>query len=343
MKHACCVVALLLVLSNTFSYSQITKSPARDWKRLEFRVEPFTDLYFYVYKFASSSEKEVNVDGLAPAVEAARKSPFLPTTTIELVPFQSKTAADAAKAFGQYPETYKLKSGETVPLRERAAPLGQALTAIEKPFTENIWPQHKLLIEKSLAKVELTLGPKEEESFNYFTRHLGFEKAERIVPIFLVAETPWPGGFTMWGKDESRGVCLLSITALQGSELITAILHEVIHALDLETKGTGNVLVDLQARLVKAGFAADDIVVRHGPHMLVFIQSSETVRRHIDPSYQPYGEGVFVRPGLQPLVKVELPIWTEYLDGKISRDNALNKMVDAFVKARKNEAADLRK
>jgi hypothetical protein len=33
-------------------------------------------------------------------------------------------------------------------------------------------------------------------------------------------------------------------------------------------------------------------------------------------------------------VKVELLNWIDYLDGKISRDEALNRMVDAFVKAR---------
>jgi hypothetical protein len=43
-----------------------------------------------------------------------------------------------------------------------------------------------------------------------------------------------------------------------------------------------------------------------------------------------------MRQGIQPLVKVELPLWTAYLDGKISRDEALKQMVDAFVKARNN-------
>ena len=124
------------------------------------------------------------------------------------------------------------------------------------------------------------------------------------MPVYLVAKAH-VSGVTMWGKDETRGFCVLSVTALQDSQLVTAILHEAIHALDLETKGKGNVIVDFQQRLLKAGFAADDLLVRHGPHMLVFIQSSETVRRLIDPSYEPYGEGVFVRPALAPIAKVQ--------------------------------------
>jgi hypothetical protein len=120
---------------------------------------------------------------------------------------------------------------------------------------------------------------------------------------------------------------------------MTAVLHEAIHAFDLETKGTGNVLVQLKDRLLKAGFKAADPVVITAPHLLVFIQSSETVKRYLDPSFQPYSEGVFTRPALQWLVKLELPIWTSYLDGKISRDEALNQIVAAFVKAKSNDTA----
>ena len=339
MKRLSCVVVLVMFLASALPYSRVTESasPARDWKRVQFRAEPFPDLYLFVYKLASPSNKEVNPEGFDQAIEAARQVPLF-LTSIDVIPFQFENAAEAAKAFAKYPETYKTRTGEIIPLRERAVRLGQALMAIEKPFKEKVWPQHQRLIEESLTKIELTLGPKEQECFDYFTRHLGMETAAQIVPVYLVAEMPLSGGFTMWGKDDTRGVCILNITTLKGSELIDAILHESIHALDLETKGKGNVLVELRERLLKAGFAADDVVVRHAPHMLVFIQSWETVKRHVDSSAQPYSEGVFTRPALEPLVKVELPIWTEYLDGKISRDDALTKMVSAFVKARANDA-----
>jgi hypothetical protein len=297
------------------------------------KVRPFTDLYFYVYTLASSTEKEKNTDAFDRAIEAARQLPFS-LTPVELIAFRHENAADAAKAFAQVPETYKIKSGEVVAFREKGARFGQSLVEVEKHFIENVWPQHKLLVDKALAQIEQTLIPKERQCFDYLIRHLGMETAEQTVPIYLVAATPWPGGFTMWGKDATRGVSVISVAAHRDLDLNTTILHEAIHALDLETKGKGNVLVELQQRLLKAGFAADDAAVRHGPHLSVFIHSSETVRRHVDSSYQPYGEGVFARPALQSMVKVELPIWTDYLDGKVSRDEALDRMVEAFVKAR---------
>jgi hypothetical protein len=73
--------------------------------------------------------------------------------------------------------------------------------------------------------------------------------------------------------------------------------------------------------------------------MLVFIQSSETVKRYLDPSFEPYSEGVFTRPVLQWMVKIEVPNWTSYLDGKISREEALNRIVAGFVQARDRETA----
>lgn len=306
--------------------------------RLEFRVHPFADLYFFVYRFSSGSEKFPEVEGLAQSVEAARELPLV-LTLVDQLPFEFENSAAAAKAFSQFPENYKTKRGDDVALRAKATRLGQGLLAFEEPYLKQVWPQHKVMIDKAVATIEKTLVPKEAESFSYFTRHLGLEEANSTVRIYFVAETPWPGGFTMWGKDETRGVCVISITANQGPQLMTTVLHEAIHALDIETKGKGNVLVELRERLLKAGFKTDDAVVQHAPHLLVFIQSSETVRRFVDPSFKPYSEGIFTRPALQRFVKVQLPIWTSYLDGKITRDEALTRIVAGFVQARDSRSS----
>lgn len=330
------LIAIALVVATLPISPGAQSQPAPVQKRrLEFRIHPFADLFFFVYRFSSGSDKAPEIEGLAQSVDAAKRLPLV-LTLVDQLPFEFENSAAAVKAFAQFPENYKTKRGEDVALRAKAAPLAEALVAFEGPFLKHVWPKHKTLIEKAVADVEQTLGAKEEECFNYFTRHLGLEEATNTVRIYFVAETPWPGGFTMWGKDATRGVCVISVTAFQGPQLMTAVLHEAIHAFDLETKGTGNVLVDLRERLLKAGFKTDEAVVQHAPHLLVFIQSSETVKRYLDSSFQPYSEGVFSRPGLQPLLKVQLPIWTSYLDGKISRDEALNQIVAGFVQARSN-------
>lgn len=339
MKRALVVVVASLLLLTVFGNTAVTSSQSVNSvqtrkKRLEFRIRPFADLYFYVYRFSSSTDKPPDIEGLAPVVESARGIPLI-LTLADQITFELDNAAAADAAFKQFPETFKTSKGETVALREKAVPLGRNLVAFEKTFNEKLWPEHKIRLEEAARKLERTFVPKEQEAFEYFTRHLGMDAAESTVPIYLVVETPWPGGFTMWGKNETRGVCVISVAKFDGSQLFTTVLHEAIHALDLETKGSGNVLVELRNRLLKAGFKEDDPEVRHGPHLLVFIQSSETVKRFLDPYFQPYTEGVFTRPGLQPLVRAELPSWTAYLDGKITRQQAVDQMVDAFVKERK--------
>lgn len=337
MKRLIFSVVILALISALLPFrsggSTAGRSLSSQKRRLEYRVHPFADLFFYVYRFSSSSDKIPEVEGLAQSVEAARQLPFV-LTLVDQLPFELENSAAAEKAFSQLPENYKSKRGEDVALRGKATRLGQSLAAFEEAFLKQVWPQHKALIDKAVATVEQSLGPKEDECFNYFTRHLGMADATSTVRIYLVAEAPWPGGFTMWGKDATRGVSAISVTAHQGAQLMTTVLHEAIHAFDLETKGKGNVLVDLRDRLLKAGFKEDEAVVHHAPHMLVFIQSSEAVRRYVDPSFKPYSEGIFSRPALQPFVKVQLPIWTSYLDGKISRDEALTQMVAGFVQAR---------
>src|SRR5258708_11868041 len=255
MKQTLSVGILLLCSLSAFSQSPAAKSQSKktNQRHLEVRVKPFIDLYFFVYKLSSSSDKPPEIEGFAEAVEAAGKVPFT-STLIDLTLFQCDTASDADRAFSQFPETYKTGKGEIIPLRERAVHLAKTLAFIEKPFLEKVWPQHRVVVEQAAAKVAQTLGPRGEECFSYLTSHLGMENADYIVPVYLVAETPWPGGFTMSGKESTHGICLLSVRALPGSQLLGAILHEAIHALDLETRESGNVLQKLNDRLLKAGF-----------------------------------------------------------------------------------------
>ena len=343
MRYKLFVVILLLVLTSAFSQAAATKSKSKktNQRRLEVRVKPFIDLYFFVYKFASSSEQPPVIEGFAQAVDAARHVPiFLPLTDLAL--FRCDNAKDAERAFAQFPETQKLRNGEVIPLRQRAVHLAQTLAVIERPFAQRIWPQHRVAIQQAESRIAQSLEPREREIFAYFTSHLGMDDSTSnyVVPVYLVAEGPWPAAFTAQGKASAHGMCLVNVGATQGSKLFEATLHEAIHALDFETKD--NALTDLRSQLLKAGFDQNDFIVREAPHLLVFIQSVETVRRFVDASYDPYAQGVFARAAIQPLTNIVRPIWTAYLDGKLSREHALNQIVDGFIKARKDAPAKTR-
>jgi len=336
MKRLPYFACLLLLASSNLAQSHAPKSPSKlpDQKRFEIRVNPFLDLYFYVHRLRSSDQRRPSIDGLAQAIEAARETPLY-QPLIDLRIFSCENAAEAEQAFSQLPETFTTRQGEVIPLREKAIHLARSLAKIEKPFTDKIWPQHRRSIELAGARISEKLAPKQEEVFRYFTKYLGVQMADYTVPIYLVAEGPWPAALTVTGKDANHGVCVINVDANPGSDLFMALLHESIHALDAETSGSGNVLTEFQNLLAKNGFEKNDPVFTNAPHFLVFIQAVETVRRFVDSSYQPYDQGVFVRPGLAPLLSIEKPIWIDYLDGKLSREEALKTMVAAFVKDRK--------
>lgn len=344
MKRTLSAAILLLFSLPAFPQSPAAKSQSKEanQRRLELRVKPFIDLYFFVYKFSSSLDKPPAIEGFTQAIEAARQVPlFAPLR--DLVLFNCENAKDAERAFAQFPETDKLRTGEVIQLRQRAVHLAQTLAVIERPFLEKIWPQHRVAIQQAESRIAQRLEPREQEIFAYFTSHLGMDDSslDYVVPVYLVAEGPWPAAFTAQGKVSAHGMCLVNVGATPGSKLFEAILHESIHALDIETKGEGNALTELRRRLLKAGFDENDFIVRAAPHHLVFIQSVETVRRFFDSAYDPYTEGIFARPGIQALTNIERPIWTAYLDGKMSREDALNQIVDGFLKARKAEPAKI--
>ena len=340
MKQNHSVACLLFLSLIVFSHSTAAKahSGALGQRHLEVRVKPFIDLYFFIYKLASSSDKPPPIDGFAQAIEAARQVPLF-TPLKDLILFNCDSAKAAERAFAQFPETDKLRTGEVIPIRQRLVHLAQTLAVIEPSFREKIWPQHKVAIQEAEKRIARDFVPQEEKLFRYFMGQLGMGGSDYVVPIYLVADGPWPAAFTAQGKLSAHGMCLVNVGALPGAKLFDAILHESIHALDAETRGEGNALIGLRSRLLKAGFDEHDRIVRDAPHMLVFIQSVETVRRFLDASYLPYTEGVFARPGIQPLVNIELPIWTAYLDGKLPREKALDQIVEAFVKAQRKEAA----
>jgi hypothetical protein len=92
MKRAYLVVVLLLFLSVNFPNHHLANSASPpDKRRLELKVEAFPDLYFYVYKLALATDTQTTVEGLGPAIEAARQLPFS-LTPVELIAFRTMNA-----------------------------------------------------------------------------------------------------------------------------------------------------------------------------------------------------------------------------------------------------------
>src|SRR5438132_717004 len=339
------IIALLCPPASAFQQAQLkTQKEKTSQGHLDVRVNAFVDLYFFVFKLASDSGKIPDIERFAEGVETARGlfgAQTLARLDVDVSQFES--AADILPAFSRVPETTRLiANGKVQPVqtRENTIQLAKALMLIEKPFREKIWPQHKTAIEQAAVRIATKLIPKERECFAYITKNLGMEDTDYRVPVYLVAESPAPGGFTNWQGDR-HGVCFVGIDSNKGSQLFETVLHESIHALDLETKGKENVLEDIRNRLKKAGVAERDPDMRDVAHTLMFIQAAETVRRFVDPTHKHYGDVAGYYAKVPVVAKIELPIWIAYLDGKISREAAISQIVDGILKARKTTSSSV--
>lgn len=112
-----------------------------------------------------------------------------------------------------------------------------------------------------------------------------------------------------------------------GSQWLEIVVHESIHALDL----TGESALDvLRQRL---GMLDPRLPAREAwnvSHAVMFAQAAGTVRRLLAPHHRDYGEvsGVYTR--LPKGAEVVAPAWQAWMRGEISRDAAIDRIVDGF-------------
>ncbi len=334
------ILVTLLFCAPVFSqHLTVESNPiAKPSRRLDVRVNHLTALSNLIRKYSTSTDElPKDLDSFAQTVNLARQvskefggwnSPAWSAIEIAFSKLDSTSAA--FKVAGELPESITSRRGTKIPLRDGARRYADALMQVEGFYLKNIWPEHRAIIQEAEKYITQKFAPKEKEVFAYFTANLGIEDVQSQVPVFLVPAAPWPGGFTLWHSDER--IIVISVEDHKGSTLLETLLHEAIHALDVESKGKNNVLVEVHNRLLKAGLTDQDQAVRHGPHWLVFIQAGETVRRFLDISHQHYGQELYIR--LQRMSRSDvLAIWTAFLDGKLSRTDAVNEIVAGFLKA----------
>lgn len=306
--------------------------------KLEIRSTPIVDMYFYVRWLASNSTAApADVAGLDRAVEAATSLQQELGTTLGWGPLEGllgacATAKDVRTAFAGASETLELRSGKKVELRKGAVRLAEALEPSEAAYLEKIWPAHQSEIRRAESEIATGFQPKAAQCLDYVAKHLSLTVPEDALAVGLVCEAPAPGAVTQ-RDDHDRGISFVAVHGVAGTQLFETILHETMHTLDLATK-SGSVLDDLRARLEKAGITRQDREWRDVPHTMMFVQAGETIRRLVDPKHEHYGVVAGYYPKVKMVADIERPIWIEYLDGKLKREEATEKIVAAIVAAK---------
>jgi hypothetical protein len=302
---------------------------------IEFRTSPLMDLMMYVRTLAEQGDKaEVpDIEGLAGAVNVIAEIGEEAGGDWGVFSGPAHTCASAAEMIelaGQLPETFTMRSGQTLELRAIALKMANALAGAETAYLKDLWPTRKASLDAAAASLRAKFDPKQREVYSFIQDKLGTARPQSVIPVYLVADAPWPGAMTYMSR--SGSMCFVGLTATTGSQLLESVIHETLHALDSSTRRAGNVFTQIEQGLREAGMERGDSRMRDVPHMAMFVQAAETVRRLLDPEHVDYGDTPAA--GMAPyyerdakVAAVVRPAWRAYLDVEITRDEAVKRIV----------------
>lgn len=296
---------------------------------------PLLDMHFWARKVASSKGDIPALPGLAAAVETLREldaqlgRPSLPLApvwgAVDLHAVRARNAAEFSQAVSALPETLTLPGGLSLP-RAGIVRLAEAYVLLEKPFLEQVWPWHQKMIEHASATLEQDLLPHTGEVYADIHRFLGFPVPTQPIPLQLVAEAPHPGGVT-FVAEVGRGLCLVAVDTPAGSLWLESVIHETIHAMDL----TGESALDtLRQRLGSLDPRLPAREAWNVSHAVMFAQAAGTVRRVLAPRHRDYGDFSGVYSRLPKGAEVVAPAWQAWMRGEITREAAIERIVDGF-------------
>lgn len=304
---------------------------------LDLLTSPAVDLYFTARARASSATRSVPGPALQKAIAAVQEfEATLGGTSqwgfVDGAVTGCRTAAEITDSFRLFPETYQYGS-RTLPLRRLAVALGEALEGAEKEFERDVWPAHRKIIDAGIADIRKQLEPKEAAWRADITGRLGFQTPTRRTTLYLVAEAPEPWGFTRLDRGR-QPIIFLGVGDQKGTTLAEMAVHEWIHALDADQGASRGAFLELREKLSAAGIAGNGPEGAPIVHLLMFVQSGETVRRIIDPKHVPFGEsyGTYGRMGTSAPALREW--WGRYLEGAIGRTEALDSFVREYREVR---------
>lgn len=304
--------------------------------QLNLKVAPFPSFYFQVRNRAA---------GLAPV------EPMLQSTVDAYLPVQNEVGAwggfwrfdlpgmlsSSPAQFGQWfaemPESIPGRRGGVVPLKAPGEAMASAMADAFPAYVADAWPRQRARLEAAVAALEQDFMPRHREALSYMLKSLGIADPSVSVDAYLVPAAHPPGASTYRAKGSA--VMVLSVDELlaegRPSDLEETLLHEACHALDVASRGEEDAFTRLRNILAERGVTGSPL--RDVPHMIMFVQSEETMRRLFNPGHVAYGDTwrgdiapLYERSGKRAtVVRRE---WRSYLDGAQTMTAALQAIAD---------------
>ena len=300
---------------------------------LELRISPLVELYYYIRAQAAEVDVE-SAPGYEAAVDAARAiqgsmGSFGGWGPLDSQVFTAADAQDLLQGFAELPEPYA-RHGREISIRDDAMRLATAIHELMPDFTRVLWPARKAELDRRIAYLQTDFMPEHQEALVFMMQSLAIPDPEITVPVFLVNATNPPGAMTYYLRGGAP-VCVIDVNVGGvGELLLETILHESCHTLDLASRDTGSAFATLRTLLEERGLSRNDEAYNTVPHTLMFVQAEETMRRLFNPDHLAYGDvtDLYDRTGVTAVVERE--IWPRYLDGELTRDEALLKIVETL-------------
>lgn len=282
--------------------------------KLDVQVRPFVELYFA----ARAAEASAAAKPQTPA-------DLLALASIDATAVDSETAEAFLKACADLPESIE-RGGQTIVIRDTALALARRLVAMsdrdreaQLARTRGGLDAKKRAIESALQRWPPLL-PSALQSLEMGTVDL-------TVPVVLVSNMPSPGAATFRATG-GRAISVVGVELLEGSDLVETVLHEVLHAVDVQSAQRPTVLQQLRAALTNAGVPARNSA--DCLHAVIFAQAAATVKRVADAAHEPVGakpNGPYSR--MSPPARETVNIWTDHAEGRIDLATAIAQIVAA--------------
>jgi hypothetical protein len=310
---------------------------------LEFRISPIVDLHLWLRAELGRRAADEPWDKLGelevgPAASALRRLQAALGGLRGWLLFEGnfsgvQTAAEFLAVAEELPEEFRGQA-----LREPAVGYARALVELEPRFLKSVWPERLQRLTAAEEALRRELGPHEAACLQQILRSLEMRDPGVVIPVYLTVDGPDPGASTSATLDE-RGVCFVSISMARGSQLVEAVLHESIHALDIATRGQPHVLNELRGQLVEAGISRLDRRWRDAWHTIMFLEAASAVRSLVSPGHEDYGDVAEYYAKVADIAAIERPIWQAYRGGEMSRAEAISRIVAGVVAIKPAESA----